>query len=351
MPDSRLTAPAATRRFLAATIGLAVILASVVAASPAHADDVDSISGTPSDGVGKDNRTTFSYELEPGQQVTDYFLARNTGTTALNATVFATDAFNSADGGFALLDTAAVPKDVGGWVDFDGKDKVELVLQPGESAVVPFVLNIPADARPGDHPGGILMSVQKGDGQVLVDRRIATRLYVRVAGDLQPALSVSKFIASYDGKWNPLDGTTNITAVVKNTGNVALAADAVVGVKGPFGIPVGKVSNDEVDELLPGGETTISYQVSGIGQVGLVNPYVTLTPKLTGDASNPGPLTVITRDAVLIAVPWWLVIILGVIALVLVILRIRSKRDEKAAREWIAYTEAEAKRAAIEQGE
>ena len=345
------TAPAATRRFLAALLGVALTLASVLAAGPALADDVDAISGTPSDGTGTDSRSAFSYELQAGQQITDYFLASNTGTTALTATVFSTDAFNSADGGFALLDTAAEPTDVGGWVTFDGAKKVDIALQPGQSKVVTFVLSIPADARPGDHPGGIVMSVQKGDGQVLVDRRVGTRLYVRVPGDLQPVLTVSSFTASYDGKWNPFDGTTNITATVKNTGNVALAGEALIGVKGPFGIPVGKASTDLVDELLPGGETTLSYQVGGIGQIGLVNPYVTLTPSVTGDASNPGPLKVVTRDAILIAVPWWLVILLGIAAVVLVVLRIRTKRDEKAAVEWMAYMEAEAQRKAIEQGQ
>ena len=251
------TAPAVARLIVATAVGIALSLASVLAAGPALADDVDAISGTPSDGAGKDTRSSFSYELQAGQQITDYFLASNTGTTALTATVFSTDAFNSDDGGFALLDTAAAPTDVGGGVAFDGAKKVEIPLQPGESKVVTFVLTVPADARPGDHPGGIVMSVQKGDGQVLVDRRVGTRLYVRVPGDLQPVLTVSSFTASYDGKWNPFDGTTNITATVKNTGNVALAGEALIGVKGPFGIPVGKASTDLVDELLPGGETTL----------------------------------------------------------------------------------------------
>ena len=78
---------------------------------------------------------------------------------------------------------------------------------------------------------------------------------------------------------------------------------------------------------------------------------MTLTPSLTGDASNPGPLKVVTRDAILIAVPWWLVILLVIAAIVLVVLRIRTKRDEKAALEWMAYMEAEAQRKAIEQGQ
>lgn len=339
------------RRSLALPLAAALLLSlgfSAFAAVPALADDIDAISGTPSDGVGADTRTTFDYQLAGGQQITDYFLAKNTGTTSLTATVFATDAFNADDGGYSLLDTSVEPKDVGGWVTFDGAKKLDIALAPGESKVVTFVLDVPANAAPGDHAGGILMSVQKGDGQVLVDRRIGTRLYVRVPGDLQPILSVSSMSATYSGSWNPFTGTTKVTATVKNTGNVALGAEARIGVKGIFGIALGSVTADQLKEMLPGAERVVHYEVSGVGQWAYLNPYLALTPTVSDSALNPGPLSVAKRDIVLFVVPWWLLILLGVVALVVLFLRLRAIRDERAAARWVAFTEAEANRAARE---
>lgn len=341
----------AVLRSLIAVASALVALSLLAAPTAALADDIDAISGAPSDGVGTDARTSFSYQLSPGQQITDYFLARNTGTTALTATVFATDAFNATDGGFSLLDTSATPTDAGSWVTFDGASKVEIPLAPGESKVVTFVLTVPDTAGPGDHAAGILVSVQKGDGKVLIDRRVGTRLYVRVPGDLQPILAFSDLTATYAPTWNPFAGTTTINTTVKNNGNVALSADALVGVKGPFGIALGSPERASMDELLPGGEVSLSYEIPGIGQWLFLTPYVTLQPTISDEALNPGPLNPLTRDTLLIAVPWWLLGILLVAGIIILISRIRARRDEKAAVAWIAYTEAEAERRALEQAE
>lgn len=334
-----------------ARVILAVVIASLttgtglaLGTSAAFADDIDAISGGPSDGATEDGRTRFSYQMEPGQTIDDYYMVKNTGTTAQVLTVFGTDAYNADDGGYALLDTADAPADAGSWITFDGNArKLEVPLGPGESRVVSFTVSVPDNAGPGDHPAGIVISVASGSGQVLVDKRFATRLYVRVPGELQPILTVSSISGEYSPQWNPFTGSTTITATFKNAGNVALGAKAIVGVNTYFGIPVGAPANEDVAELLPGSTRTVSFTVEGIGQLGYLNAYVKAQPTVDDAALNPGVLTPTSRDTVVWAIPWWLVIVIAIALLVWVFLRIRRVRDERAAVAWIAYTEEQAR--------
>jgi len=326
--------------FLAVLVGAGIL--ATLAVSPAHADDTDGISGAPADESGADTRSRLSYQASPGQHIDDLYVVSNTGTTAQTMVLFATDAYNTDDGSFGLLDTDETPVDAGTWVTFEGgATQLSIPLDPGASQIVPFAMDVPADATPGDHAAGMVISVQSTSGEILVDRRVATRVYVRVPGDLQPALTVSTISASYDAEVNPFAGTTTVTYTVKNTGNVALGASMIVGVKALFGINTATPVRDELPELLPGNERTFSVDVVGVGQWGYLNPYVQMAPSVDAEALNPGPLSSVERDLSMFVTPWWLVIIVVLIALGILIYRLRAIRDDKNAAAWVAYTEAE----------
>lgn len=326
-------------------VSATVLLASTIASTPAFADDSDGISGTPASETGADGRSRFSYEAAPGQALADNYQVTNTGTTAQVMRVFATDAYNTEDGSYGLLDTDAQPTDAGSWISFAGGAKsVDVPLAPGASQLVTFNLNVPADASPGDHAAGIAISVTSPQGQILVDRRVATRLYVRVPGDLQPTLTVNSISSSYDASLNPLDGTTSVTFNVTNNGNVALGADMVVGVNTYLGLPAATIVRDELSEMLPRSTRVITIEVPGVAQLGYLNPYVQLAPTVSEDAMNPGPLTTVNRDTVTLAIPWWLVIALVVGGAIFFTVRIRRRIDNARAEEWVAHMEAEARR-------
>ncbi len=330
-----------------ALLVMLLVGAGVAAAAPAYADDTVGIAGAPSDGTDPDGRSRFSYQVQPGQQVTDAYLVRNTGTTDQSVEVVATDAYNTDDGAFALLATDEVPKDAGGWVTLDGDQKrLTIVLAAGAQQIVPFTVAVPADARPGDHPAGLVVSASAVDGQVKVERRVATRLYIRVAGELQPALSISSISASQPAGSNPLTGPTRITITVTNTGNVALGAAVVAGANTWFGMSAAQAVRDEVPELLPGATRAVTFDVPGVGRSGLLRPYVDLQPTVADDALDPGALAPVHRDTTVVAVPW---ILLALVALAVGAwfgLRAKRRRDARLAQEWIAYTQEEARRAA-----
>lgn len=330
----------------AGVVALALLAQPALAAvradgSPAGADG---ISGGPND-----DRTHLSYQMAPGQRLDDVYVVRNTGTTQQDVTLFATDAFNTDDGQYALLDTKAKPTAVGTWVLFNGADAAEhLSLAPGESKSVPFTVTTPPNAGPGDHAGGIVVSSEKGSGRILVDRRVATRLYVRVPGKLQPQLTVSSMHAVYNPTLNPFSGSTTVSFTVTNNGNVALSGHLIAGADAVFGIPVGQVRRD-VPEMLPGSTRSITVDVPGVPQVGYLNAHVELQPYVEKDALNPGPLHSVSRATPIAAIPWWLLAVLLLVGGFLVFRRYRRRTDATRAAAWIEYTEAEAKRKASEE--
>jgi hypothetical protein len=337
----------ALRRLVGGALVAATAAASLVlgSAAVAHADDTDSISIGPATESGADSsRARLSYTAAPGQHIDDMVEVRNTGSTPQSITVFATDAYNTDDGGYGLLETDAEPTDAGGWVHFlDGSTRATLTLDPGATQLVQFAVDVPADASPGDHAAGIVASATSASDQILVDRRVATRMYVRVPGDLQANLTVTSIASSYAPQFNPLDGTTTITYTIKNDGNVALGADVSAGVNTWFGIGAGEVVKSQVAEMLPGSTRTVSVDVHGVAQLGYLNPYVKLLPTVSPDAMNPGPLNVVSRDTVVIAVPWWLLALVVIAGLVWLILWLRRRTDDKRARAWVEYTEQQAK--------
>jgi ADP-ribose pyrophosphatase YjhB (NUDIX family) len=341
------------RRRLISGVLAALVVAGVVAAAPASAavaDDTAGISGQPANEQGADDRTRFSYQAAPGQHIDDLYLVRNTGTTAQVMTVFATDAYNTDDGSYGLLDTADEPVDAGSWVSFPGGvPSMEVPIEPGATQLIPFSVDVPADASPGDHAAGIVISVVSPQGDILVDRRIATRLYVRVPGDLQASLTISSLSAEYQAQLNPFTGATTVTATITNNGNVALGGAIVAGVTTYFGISASGIVRAELAEMLPGSSRTVTIDVPGVAQLGYLSASLRIAPSVDAEALNPGPLREVSRDTSLFVMPWWLAAIAVIALAVWMFLRWRARRDEKNAAAWIEYTEAEARRKAEEE--
>lgn len=340
-----------------ALAGVALALAllsgpSLVASSAAHAEEgVDAIAAGPATATGPDpTRSRFSYQLDPGQQVTDEFLVSNPGTTQQAITIYATDAFTDDEGTYSLLDTGEPAQDVGRWVQFGGgQTSLSLILQPGEQQILPFTMAVPADARPGDHAGGLVVSAVTPGAEVSVDRRVATRLYARVKGELQAALTITSITASYAPELNPFAGRTTISYTITNGGNVSLGADVVSRVRGLFGIPIGELDSADLPEMLPGDTRTVTAEVDGVGQWLYLTPEVDLAATVDEDALDAGPLPTAARETVIFVVPWGLIAALVIAAIVWLVVRWNRSRNDKRAKAWLEYNEAEAQRKAQDQ--
>ena len=329
---------------------MASALGATFSSGQARAEDSQSFSGAPADGDHSDStRTRFTFGGDPGQTISDFYYLENTGTLPQDVTVYATDAYNADDGTFSLLDGTVPPTGVGTWMSLDGSPSQVITLAPQSSKVIPLTLTIPADARPGDHVGGIIASVTSVDGQVKLERRVATRLYVRVSGELQPALTVSGLSATYQPDLNPFNGHVILTYTVKNTGNVALSANTVSSITGLFGIPLSGVTTSTMPEILPDGSHVITVAVPGVWQWIWMNASISLAGTVDKNAPSPGAMPTATRETSTWAMPWALLILLVAAGFVYFYIRFSRKNNERRSQQWLEYTEAEARLRAREE--
>lgn len=292
-----LTGPAVTGTALtgAALTGtaLAALLGGLMAAAPAEAmtptasrgaartalaiadgdDGQDSgntltwsVRPTPSENE-ESARPNYLLDVEEGEVVEDSIRVRNFGERELTLTIYASDARTTETGAIDLLPAGEEPRDVGAWIELD-TNKVTI---PAKDFIdVPFTLTVPADAESGDHTGGIVTSYMAPgtdtEGQpVKLDRRLGTRVQVRVDGELRPGLTITDFHASYDGSANPAGkGDMTVTYTVENTGNVRMSAQQVLNVDGALGLTGVKATLNPMPELLPGNSLTMTSKVSGV---------------------------------------------------------------------------------------
>ncbi len=239
----------------------------------------------PGDGTqASGQRPNLSYELEPGGQVDDFVTLFNFGNVPLTFAVYATDAFNNDDGTFNLLAGDKPPVDVGSWVTMP----INSVTVPaGKQASFPISIHVPIDARPGDHVGAVLASstafgTGPDNATITLDRRTGTRLYVRVAGQLHPELSVENLSTSYSSDINPAGGTAEVSYRIVNRGNVRLAGTQQVSMSGPFGLLETSLDAEEIPELLPGESMDVTRRLDGVPASGVLQTHVDLEPQSPG---------------------------------------------------------------------
>jgi hypothetical protein len=248
-----------------------------------------------------DARAAFSYTgVEPGAQIADYVAVTNESQHAQAFAVYASDAYTTKAGAYDLLPTGRRTTKAGAWIRLA---KASLNLAPGRQAIIRFTVTVPSYTPPGDYSAGIVAQITlPGANGGKADERIGARVYVRVAGQLRPALGVSGLLISYQGNANPAGGgTATVTYTITNTGNVRLGSAQRVTVSGWFGSAT--VDPPSLAQLLPGNSIAVRARVPDIWPAGPLTATVTLTAMSVAGTTSP-PVPVTDQSSSLFEFPW-----------------------------------------------
>ncbi|MFJ4435783.1 hypothetical protein [Streptomyces sp. NPDC088923] len=192
----------------------ALLLTAAFASAPARAadEDVTWTVRTAPNSYGED-RSSYSYGVNPGGHVEDAMVVANRGGKPLTLTVYAADGFTTETGSLDLLAAGRKSVCVGAWL-----------------------------------------------------RTAAIKVKLRVTGALEPALAVEDAHVSYDGTAGPFArGDATLTYTIHNTGDAAVAARQTAGLTGPFGWFTAHVRDPkDTPELLPGERWKVTVPVTGV---------------------------------------------------------------------------------------
>ncbi|MFG2992246.1 hypothetical protein ACGFZK_23665 [Streptomyces sp. NPDC048257] len=203
----------------------------------------------------------------PGSVLEDSLALVNTTDRERTITLRGADAYNTADGAFAVRPAtgtapATTGSGAGSWISFGTATTV--TVPPRTRAVVPFTLTVPPASPPGDHPAAVIAT--EGGHEVGV------RVHLRVGGPTLAALTVEDVTVRGRG------AAAVVAYTLVNRGNVALTpelrirAEALIGaVSAP---PRGRTLPVE---LLPGQRVELTEPWPGAPALDRVRVTLTVT--------------------------------------------------------------------------
>lgn len=313
-----------------ASAASAVSVSAVSAAEMStEGDQTVSWSVRPADESGPDGRAWVELELEPGETTTERMAVVNLGESAVTFSLASADGYLTDSGRFTMLPSDEKSTESGTWITLPSTVTVE----PGATAVVPFRVEAPKDATPGDHAAGVAASIRSegtsGGTAVGVESRVGFRVMVRVSGDVRPALEVGA-VGEYLTEWNPLDpGTVVVRYTLHNSGNVRLESSGAAEWNGRT-FP-GETAEHATDtELLPGDERTVEVRLPGVWPLGLLSVPLSVERSVILPDGSRERIDPVSQTVSVWAVPWPQLLVLLAVGLVLggTLIRRRGRRRE-----------------------
>jgi hypothetical protein len=314
----------------------AVVLAAACSlpATPASAASNGLWSVFPTTLPGHAPRAFLEPELTPGKPYVDSVTVANYTAEPLTFHLYGADAINTPGGGLSLRRRTDVQKDMGKWVTLAYS---LLTVPPHTYSVVPFVIDPPRGAVPGDHVGGIVAeetqgtTSRAGSTQITVVQAVGVRVYGRVVGTLKPSLSLRQVsLSARTSTATQFGGTlrADVGFVIVNTGNTVLSPRTTVVLSTPFGTAARRTF--AVNQLLPGYAVPFSVRFPGVNAYGHLHASVQVA---IAHATETGTATAW-------ALPWALFGVV-LVAIVLLFVALRARRRRKAKRPEDSETESE----------
>jgi hypothetical protein len=120
-------------------------------------------------------------------------------------------------------------------------DKQELVVKKGDSAEVPFTLQVPKDASPGGHYGAILIGTNPANANepgLKISSFISSLFFVRVSGNVNELGDIREFSAD---KMFYSEPNANFVVRFENSGNVHLHPEGDITIYNMWGKEQGRI--------------------------------------------------------------------------------------------------------------
>ena len=139
---------------------VAISAMALAPTSPAGSAANDVFSVEPSALGDAAQRPWFVFSLAPGQIFQDSVDVKNLSSDELTLALYMSDGLTiPGGGGFSPQREGEAPVGAGSWVTLP---LTEITLGPLEGATIPFQIEIPLDATPGDHAAVIVASDPEG---------------------------------------------------------------------------------------------------------------------------------------------------------------------------------------------
>jgi hypothetical protein len=194
----------------------------------------------------------FTYDLSGGARRADEAFVVNNASDPVTLALFPADGTTAINGGTAFAAADENRNGVRTWLSLD---TTEISLEPGESALVPFTVAVPADAAPGDHVAGLVLEAPPkaapagGFGAAVIER-VGVAVVVHVPGPAEKSLTLGEICLNQE------TGSNYFQIPVTNTGDLLTHATGTMRLGMADGTDV-FTRDVTLDTVLPGDRTAI----------------------------------------------------------------------------------------------
>jgi hypothetical protein len=207
-------------------VGLAMIVSafSILLVWDAYAQSSEAASW----GLRTEDGGWFDLRMQPGEIYEGVLLAVNNSDSVVELIIKAVDSINGQRGGFSL--SLESGRQLTSWLQFPER---LITLAPYETLRLPFILEIPQDALPGDYGAGFVgfEPIQESGGggiQITIVKRSGVSLLLRVAEPTICALEFEGVEVTASLRNDAL-----IMLDIFNSGNLGIKAEGYVRTIGP----------------------------------------------------------------------------------------------------------------------
>ena len=276
---------------------LAFIFSLFVFLSPVFAAETGKMGIYPAfwDKTNLVTKSWFVYQLDKGGTREDQATVVNNINDELTVKIYPVDAKTTADGAFSPLLEEEPKNEVGAWITLPVS---ELTFKPHEKKEIKFKINIPDNAPVGEHAGAIIIEdsklEQKNEAGVglNIKQRVGVRVYVTIPGEKQVKLKWRNF------SFTKIDGQYTFLYKLENQGNIILNPQGEIVIRQLWGDKTKTFEKQSLGSVFPG--KTISPQIrwEDVPRFAILRAFA----KITFEDQE------LSRSALVIILPWWLVI-------------------------------------------